>query len=310
MSHLLLTLATLTLLPVLAVIVSGLINRVKSLWAGRRGPPILQLAFDLLRLLRKRPVRSTVATSVFRLGPFVVLATTLASSLVVPLFGSEAPLGFRFDFVWFAYVWGLGRVALVLGALDTGSAFEGMGASREMTYSALVEPALFLVAGTLFVATREASFGRALTHYPGDWLGLFVWGGSVAGLLVVVLVESARMPVDDPQTHLELTMIHEVMILDHSGPELAALQAGSALKLTIGLAVVATLLNPWSGQQHVALAAVANIAIMLLLAVVVGTLESLIARLRLNAIPNLILAGLAGATVALLATAWRIGGAP
>ena len=305
MSHLLLTLATLTLLPVLAVIVSGLINRVKSLWAGRRGPPILQLAFDLLRLLRKRPVRSTVATSVFRLGPFVVLATTLASSLVVPLFGSEAPLGFRFDFVWFAYVWGLGRVALVLGALDTGSAFEGMGASREMTYSALVEPALFLVAGTLFVATREASFGRALTHYPGDWLGLFVWGGSVAGLLVVVLVESARMPVDDPQTHLELTMIHEVMILDHSGPDLAAVQAGAAVKLATACALVANLINPVPADAGRLAVAGGLLAASVGVALVIGAVEATVARLRLRAVPQYILIAVVASMVAVLATRWR-----
>jgi len=151
------TFAVLVVLLVLPVLVVGVINRTKAIWAGRKGLPILQLAFDVFRLLRKRPVYSSVTTPVFRLAPYVVLATSWISGAIVPVLGRAAAMSFPFDFVWFAYVWGLGRVALILGALDTGSSFEGMGASREATFAALLEPALFLVAGALCTATGQLS---------------------------------------------------------------------------------------------------------------------------------------------------------
>jgi formate hydrogenlyase subunit 4 len=302
------TLVTLIALVVLPVLIVGVINRTKALWGGRRGLPILQLAFDLRRLVRKQPVYSSVTTAVFRLGPYVVLATALVSGLVAPVLGGRGVLSFPFDFVWFAYVWGLGRVALMLGALDTGSAFEGMGASREATYAALLEPVLFVVAGALCIATQHTSFAGALALRPESGATLFVWLGAVVALFVIVQVESARMPVDDPTTHLELTMIHEVMILDHSGPELAALQLGAAMKMTVGLSVLAALMNPVAEVDSVAgvlLAGAANAGLCLALAVLIGTVESLVARLKLNTIPQYILLCLIAASVALLATSWH-----
>lgn len=290
------------------IVVVGLVNRTKSLWAGRRGPPILQLGYDLVRLLRKRPVYSTTTTWVFRLGPWAVLGSSLVSSFVAPWLGVRAPLSFAYDFVWFAYVWGLGRMALMLGALDTGSSFEGMGASREATFAAVLEPAFFLVAGATCLVTRERSFGALLSLRATEGIELAVWLGSVIALLVLVQVESARMPVDDPTTHLELTMVHEVMILDHSGPDLAALQAGSALKLTVGLGLVASLLDPFAGRAGVLVAAAGNLLVLALLAVLVGTIESLIARLKLRVVPQYVVVALVAAAVALLATTWRVGG--
>lgn len=290
----------------LPIAVVGVLNRTKALWSGRRGPPILQLAFDLARLLRKRAVYSEVTTFVFRMTPYVVFATALVSGLVVPILGVQAPLSFRFDFVWFAYVWGLGRLALMLGALDTGSAFEGMGASREAAFSAILEPALFLVAGATTLATHERSLSAVLS-LRAIGPDVVVWAGSVIALFVVVQVESARMPVDDPTTHLELTMVHEVMILDHSGPELAALQLGSAIKMTVGLGLVATLLNPMVGRATMPVIVAVNVALCLALAVAIGTVESLIARLRLRTVPQYIVVALVAAGVALLATTWRGG---
>lgn len=294
-------------LPFLLV---GIINRVKSLWGGRRGPPVLQLAYDVARLLRKTPVYSTTTTAIFRLAPYAVLVTALASGLLVPVLGNHALLSFPFDFVWFAYVWGLGRVALMLGALDTGSSFEGMGASREATYAAILEPAFFLVAGALSLVSGQRSFEGIAQFHPSSGASLVVWATSLVALFIVVQVETARMPVDDPTTHLELTMIHEVMILDHSGPDLAAMQVGSALKLTVGLSVIATLLNPWSGTSAAPLAAVVNLVLCVLLAALVGAIESLVARLKLRAVPQYILAALVLGGVALIATTWGSGGQP
>ncbi|MEO6421018.1 MAG: NADH-quinone oxidoreductase subunit H [Polyangiaceae bacterium] len=290
---------------VLPIFVVGVVNRTKALWVGRRGAPMLQLAFDLVRLLRKRPVYSSTTTLVFRLAPYVVFATALGSGVVVPMLGQKSALSFPFDFVWFAYVWGLGRVALMLAAMDAGSSFEGMGASREATFAALLEPTLFLVAGALCTASGQRSLEGAIAMRIDGGGSLVVWAASVIALFIVVQVESARMPVDDPSTHLELTMVHEVMTLDHSGPDLAALQYGSAIKMTIGIALLAALLNPWSSSHGAGLAAAANVGISLAIAVVIGTVESVIARFKLSTVPQYILAATIAAVVALIATSWR-----
>jgi formate hydrogenlyase subunit 4 len=184
-----------------------------------------------------------------------------------------------------------------------------MGASREATFAALLEPAFILVAGAACLLTGRHSLAAVLVLRPTDGVLAVVWAASLVALFIVVQVESARMPVDDPTTHLELTMVHEVMILDHSGPDLAALQAGSAIKLTVGLSLVAALLNPLVGKASVAAVGAANLAITILLAVAMGTVESLIARLRLRAVPQYIVVALVAASVALLATTFRTGGA-
>lgn len=299
-------LAALLVMPTLVV---GIINRTKAVWSGRRGQPILQLAYDLRRLLRKRPVYSDVTTLVFRLTPYVVLVTAMVSGLIVPLLGVPAPLTFPFDFVVFAYVWGLGRLALMLGALDTGSSFEGMGASREATFSAVLEPAFILVAGAACLLTGQRSFASVLALRPTDGVLAVVWLASLITLFIVVQVESARMPVDDPTTHLELTMVHEVMVLDHSGPDLAALQAGAAIKLTVGLSLIAALLNPFVGNANLAVVGAGNLAMTLFLAVVLGTVESVMARLKLRSVPQYIVVAIVAAGIALLATTFRTGGA-
>ena len=299
-------LLTLLALPILVI---GIINRTKALWSGRKGQPILQSLYDLVRLLRKRPVYSEVATPVFTTAPSVVLGGALLCGLIAPLLGARAPLSFPFDFVFFAYIFGLSRLALILGALDTGSSFEGMGASREATFSALAEPALLLALGTLAAATGKTTFSELLQLRVVDPSSFVVWAGCVIALFIVLEVESARIPVDDPNTHLELTMIHEVMILDHSGPDLAALQYGSAIKLGVFTALLATLLNPFAGRADKLWVGAANLALTLGIAVFIGTVESLIARLKLRAIPQFILLGIVAAFVALLAVAWRSGGA-
>jgi formate hydrogenlyase subunit 4 len=291
-------------LLVMPFVMVGTINRVKARWAGRLGPPILQLAFDLWRLLRKTPVYSKVTTPVFRLGPVVVLVTAIASGCIVPLAGVEALFSFPFDFVWFAYVWSLGRVALMLGALDTGSAFEGMGASREATFATLLEPVLFLVAGALCLHSKVRTFEDALVPHLDGPSAVLMWLASIGALMIIIQVEAARMPVDDPTTHLELTMVHEVMILDHSGPELAMLQWGAAIKMYVAIAVTAMLLNPLGGHGSVA-AVAAHLGICVAIAVLLGLLESLIARLKLRVVPQYIVVGLVAASIALLSMLGR-----
>ena len=298
--------AQLAALAILPIVVVGVINRVKSRWAGRKGPPILQLGFDLRRLLRKRAVYSATTTGVFQLAPWLALAAALTAALIVPIVVAPV-LAFRLDFVAFAYAWGLGRVALMLGALDTGSSFEGMGASREATFGALLEPALFLVAVALCADTGAGSLAGGLALRPHDPASIALWVASIAALLIVVTVECARMPVDDPTTHLELTMIHEVMILDHSGPDLAVLEYTAGLKLVTGLALVANLINPVPRAAGELAGAAGVVGMILALAVVIGCVESLTARLKLRVVPQYIAIALGAGVVALLATAWRLG---
>lgn len=303
-----LKLANLAALAVMPFVVTGVINRVKSLWSGRKGPPVMQSLFDVTRLLRKASVYSEVATPVFRVAPYVMLVTALAAAAITPLLGAAPLVSFGYDFVGLAYLWGLGRVAVMLAALDTGSSFEGMGAAREATFATLLEPALFLVVGALSLLSGAHTLHAALSPHLQSPAGYVVWLAAVVALTIVLQVETARMPVDDPTTHLELTMVHEVMVLDHSGADLAAIQVGTAVKLYAATAMIATLLNPWSGGGT-ALGAAVNLALCVGVAAVIGTVESIIARLKLRAVPQYIVVALAAGVLALLATAWRAGGA-
>jgi formate hydrogenlyase subunit 4 len=288
------------------IVMAGLIGRVKSLWSGRKGPPLLQLAYDLRRLVQKRPVYSTTTTPLFRVAPHLFLVSSFFSGAIAPLLGSRPLASFQFDFVWFAYVWAFGRVAIMLAALDTGSSFEGMGAAREAVFSAILEPALFLVVGALSFLGGHRTLHEIVILQVRAGGPAVVWVLSIAALLIIIQVEASRMPVDDPSTHLELTMMHEVMVLDHSGPDLAAIQLGAAVKLFVGSSLVATLLNPWAGSPSL-LSALANLGLCALVAVFLGCVESLVARLKLRAVPQYIAVALACGGVALLATIWRVG---
>lgn len=272
----------------------GVINRVKSWFAGRTGPPLLQAYSDLGKLLRKGAVYSRTTTWLFRAGPIVTLSAVLAAGLIVPLQSGRGPLHFTGDMLAFAYLMALGRFFTMAAALDTGSSFEGMGASREATFSALAEPALFLSLGILCMPTQgkvTASFASAMAALPFE-----TWGAAhptflfaVAALGIVLLTENARIPIDDPNTHLELTMIHEVMVLDHSGPDFAFILYGSAVKLLLWTALLVHLLLPIPAEGGLAgvgrfLGGALGVAVM------IGILESGMARLRLRAVPQLLIA--------------------
>ena len=217
-------------MPILMV---GLVNRTKSWWGGRRGPKLSQSFWDLARLLRKQPVFSSVTTPLFRAGAWVVLVASLLAAQIAPMLGAFAPLQFSHDFIVFAYVLGLARLFLMLSAMDVGSSFEGMGAAREASFTAFIEPALFLLVGTAALGTGQTSLAGAIGHWQGSAAHAWLAAPAVLVLFVLLQAEAARVPVDDPLTHLELTMIHEVMVLDHSGPELAAMQYAAAVKMTL-----------------------------------------------------------------------------
>ena len=273
----------------LSPLLLGIITRVKAVFAGRRGAPVLQPYHDLVKLFRKGSVFSRTTTWVFRAGPVVGLATSSLAALLVPL-GSVAAFSFEGDVVLFAYLLGLGRFFTVAAALDTGSAFEGMGAAREATYSSLAEPALFL---SLAVLARFSG-SLSLSAMLGDALDA-QWSQSgaslvlvVAALFVVLLAENSRIPVDDPTTHLELTMIHEVMVLDHGGPALGMILLGAAMKLFVLAALVAHIINPLEAGALFGWATF--LGAMVVIAVAIGIVESVMARLRLVQVPSLLVA--------------------
>jgi formate hydrogenlyase subunit 4 len=282
-------LAGAALLLVVAPLLPGIAVKSRAFLTGRRGPPVLQLYYDLIKLSRKRAVYSTTTTWVFRAGPVVTLAALLFASLFLPLDGSEAPVRFEGDLLAFAGLLALARFALVLAGLDTGSSFEGMGASREVAFASFAEPGLFMSLIALVLATGDFSMSGLLgaplsAAWPQASASLVLVGIS---LFVLLLAENSRVPIDDPATHLELTMIHEVIILDHSGPDLALILLGSALKLAIFSALVAGVFVRVAGTSG-GPALVLMLVGLVLVAVCVGVVESVMARLRLNRVPQLL----------------------
>ena len=269
----------------------GVITKTKAAFAGRVGAPLLQPYHDLVKLFRKGSIFSHTTTWVFRAGPVVGVATAVVAVSLVPVGGRPALVSFEGDFILLAYLLGLSRFFTIAAALDTGSAFEGMGGAREATFACLAEPALVLG----LVALGHAAGSLSLTGMLGPRL-IQSWeshGASfvlVAGaLFIVLLAENSRIPVDDPNTHLELTMVHEVMVLDHGGPALGLILYGAALKLFVFSAVVARLVVP-VGLPTDAGAWATSIAALLAVAITIGVVESTMARLRLTHIPSLLVA--------------------
>jgi formate hydrogenlyase subunit 4 len=281
---------------VLSPLLLGIINRVKSLVGGRTGPPLLQPYFDLAKLMSKGSVYSETTTWVFRAGPALGLAALIVAVLLLPLGPLQAPLGFAGDLFLLAGLLALQRFCLMVCALDTGSSFEGMGASREAFFASIGEPALLI---GLLVAARGA-LSLSLTGLLGATTLATAAAAGPALLLVAValfllmLAENARIPVDDPNTHLELTMIHEVMVLDNSGVDLAYITYASALKLWVFGALVVGLLLPTGGLPTEAVVPLFVLS-MVALAVAVGVVESTMARVRLSRVPRL-LVGAGGLT--------------
>ena len=284
-----------------APLMIGVINRTKAFFAGRRGQPLWQPYRDMAKLLQKGAVYSRTTTWVFRAGPLAGLAAVLLALMFIPLGGIKSMLSFNGDFLLVAYFLAVMRFCTVAAALDTGSSFEGMGASREVQFSAIAEPALLLGMVVIIRATGQLSLAGGLAAFAP---GLAPESSPTAILLfmawfVVFLVENARIPVDDPNTHLELTMIHEVMVLDHGGPDLAFILYGAALKMWILAALLANVFVPvrtFSPLPDL----LAILAGMFLLAVAVGIMESTMARMRLLRVPQLLIAACAFSILALI----------
>jgi formate hydrogenlyase subunit 4 len=260
---------------------SGVILRTKSILSGRKGPGILQPVYDYARLFRKGAVYSHTTTPVFRLAPVVYFSAVLFAAFLVPFGSSKGILSFDGDFVVFAYLLAVGKFFMILMALDTGSSFEGMGASREAMFSLLVEPAFFILIGSFALLTGYTSFYDlyAAFHFSGPVsYALAVLAGFV--LMLIVAIENSRMPVDDPKTHLELTMIHEVMILDNSGFDLGLIMYADTLKFAVYGSLIANFFMDHSWPFYIFIPVF--VAIQLLCAIIIGCVESFGVRFRMS----------------------------
>jgi formate hydrogenlyase subunit 4 len=284
MTFILETLLRLAVWLLAAPLLPGIVNKVKAWTAGRRGPPVLQLYYDLARLWQKGVVMSTLASPGFMVGPAVAWVALVGAALIMPLGGAGGALSFRGDVLLLVYLLALARFCTAWAALETGSAFEGMGAAREVSYAVLSEVALITAVLSLSVQTGNVT----LT----DMLALSVGSGAVllaAGLFAVLLAENCRVPFDDPNTHLELTMIHEAMILDHSGPPLAVILHGASLKLMLFAVLLSQVVLPL-GQLSPLAAAGTLVGAVLGVTVAIGLVESLTARFAFRRVPLLLTA--------------------
>jgi formate hydrogenlyase subunit 4 len=288
-----------------APLLKTLIKKLKARLQNRQGPPLLQGYYDLAKLLRKEPVRSETASWIYVAGPRVYFAAALSATTLVPVWTASAPLESAGGILLLVGTLALGRFALATAALDTGSPFGGMGASRDMTIAALAEPALMLGLFTSALAAGSMNLGalvRSLvqqgpSYHPSDLLAF-------AGLLIIVIAETGRIPVDNPATHLELTMIHEAMVLEYAGPDLALVEWTAAVKELLYLTLLVDLFMPLGIATSLSPAAllisvVAWAAKVSMLAIVVTLIESMNAKLRLFRVPELVSTSLGLAFLAL-----------
>jgi formate hydrogenlyase subunit 4 len=267
----------------------GLIRKVKAHLQCRQGPPLLQPYYDMAKLFRKDVVASTHASWIFTASPYIIFASTLSAVLLVPIFSSKVPLNFAGDILTVVYLLALGTFFLILAGLDAGSAFGGMGSSREAIVASLTEPAMILsifavglTAGSTNLSTivhQTALLEGIVTDPPPHLLAL-------AALFIVTLAETGRVPVDNPATHLELTMIHEAMVLEYSGRYLVLIEWAAAMKLLLFLTLLGNLFAPWGiatepGPIWIAFGMAVWLVKISGLAVLIGLIETMFAKLRL-----------------------------
>lgn len=278
----------LLLIIFVALFFPGIIAIVKAKIGAHKLPHILQPVFDVIRLFKKGSIYSTTTSIIFKLAPPVYFATVLVAMLFIPFANKPGLLSFQGDFVFFAYLLALGKFMLIIGAMDTGSGFEGMGANREALYSMLVEPAFFIVIGSMALFTNNTSFSDLYQNFWfNNHLSFVIGIAAIYVFIYITMVENSRMPVDDPRTHLELTMVHEVMILDNSGFDLALMHVASWLKFAIYGGLISNFLLQSFWPLYVQL--LVFLSVQGIFAVVVGLLESFKARNKLDKNPQWII---------------------
>jgi formate hydrogenlyase subunit 4 len=302
-------LAQTALLLLLAPLMSGIIKNWKAKLQNRRGPRIWQPYSDIIKFLRKDMVISEHASWVFSFAPYVVFLSALLAGLMVPMLTAQAPLSLFGGVLAVVGLLALGRFFLALGGLDPGSAFGGMGSSREMTIAAIAEPAMMLAIFTVAIGAGSTDLSQMVQASQGPTWKLFNPTHAMAfvALFIVLLAETGRLPVDNPATHLELTMIHEAMLLEYSGRYLALMEWGASIKQLVLMTLLVNVFLPVgivtdTSPAALGLSALAFLAKLLVLAAEVVLVETTNAKMRLFRVPDLLSAAFVLATLALLST--------
>ncbi|MDD3723453.1 MAG: NADH-quinone oxidoreductase subunit H [Lutibacter sp.] len=271
---------SLVLIVLTSLLFMGIIIRTKSIASGRKGPKLFQPMKDIIRLWKKGAVFSQTTSFIFQIAPSIYFASIIMAILVIPFGHYKGIISFDGDFVFFAYVLALGKFFSIIGALDTGSSFEGMGASREALFSLLAEPAFFILMGSFALYTGHTSFHEIFTSLNyGSYISYGLGVLATFVLVLIALIENSRMPVDDPKTHLELTMVHEVMILDNSGFDLGLILYGTNLKFAMYGALIA---NFFIGSFSIWISMLIFLTVQIMFAITVGIVESFSARFRMG----------------------------
>ncbi|WP_035240176.1 respiratory chain complex I subunit 1 family protein [Desulfobacter vibrioformis] len=283
---------------------SGLILKIKAFFGGKKGPPILINYYTLIKLFKKGSVYSNSTTIVFKLGPVISLAASITVLMFLPIAGFNPVFSFNGDVIFVLYVLGLGRFFTIAAAMDTASPFEGMGAAREAYFPIICEAAMFMILIFFYRITGELQLSAYFTG--SNTLNMWSLAGApllfiVISFFIILLTENSRVPVDDPATHLELTMIHEVMVLDHSGPDFALIELGSFCKLMFYSTIISRMILPFESAIF-GFPIVMYLAGLLAVYVAVGVTESVTARYRMDKVPQFVLTSFALAFFATIIT--------
>ncbi len=271
-------LAVVLLVPFLMM---GIIKKTKAFWGGRKGVSLFQPLYDFIRLMKKDFVISTTTSAVFIIAPVASFCAVIFASAFVPLVNGTTIINIQAGFILFAYLLGIGKFFSLLGAMDTGSSFEGMGASREACFTTIVEPAFFIILASIMLVTGNYTFASVVNMITvAEGYGLLITIITAVSIMLMILIEGSRVPVDDPATHLELTMIHEVMILDNSASDLALLTWGNSIKMLLLSSIIINLILPPELPILVALAL--YLGIVVIISLIIGTVESAMARIRMS----------------------------
>jgi len=284
----------------LAPFFSAIILKVKAFFGGKKGPPLLINYYTLIKLFKKGSVYSTSTTIIFKLGPMISLSSAATALMFLPIAGIAPVFSFNGDVLFVLYLLGLGRFFTIAAAMDTASPFEGMGAAREAYFPIICEATMFMVLILFYKLTGELSLA---SYFSGNNPAI-LWNSAgstmlfvVIALFIVLLTENSRVPVDDPATHLELTMIHEVMVLDHSGPDFGFIELASFCKLFFYSSIVSRLLFPLFFPFETLNPAL-EICVLICVYVAAGVIESVMARYRMDKVPKFILTSFALASFA------------
>jgi len=291
----------LLLIIISSLFFTGIISKVKAKIAARKMPSILQPLYDVIRLFKKGTIYGENISFIFKLAPIIYFSSIIIASLFIPVCDKAGILSFQGDFIFFAYLLGFGKFMMIIGAMDTGSGFEGMGANREVLYSMLVEPAFFILFASMALFTNNISFNDFFTSYhASNNLSYAISFISIFILVYIAMVENSRMPVDDPKTHLELTMVHEVMVLDNSGFDLALIHISTWLKFSIYGALISNFVIQGIWPYYIKI--IVFFITQTVFALIIGIMESFKARNKLEKNPQWIIMLSAIAVIIFLTT--------